>query len=445
LQPDGTLINGDVQKYWEKIGIPSDNFPHVIVNVLPGATFSATGNGTDENTLDIEIIGSLYPSSNLTIILFVAPNSLSGMYDVFNLAINGQTTVNNVRYSCDVINCSWGLTEIYAGRTFSSSLDTLFKTAVTKGINIFVASGDNGASDGRRGLNLNFPSSSPNVVSCGGTTLTCPTLSYSGAGTRETAWSSGGGGLSMFYKAPSYQNGLGKQYRSSPDIAMNADPHTGVAILLNNILYVYGGTSAVAPYMSALICGASISYFINTKLYYLPNSCFHDIISGYNGYYNAVVGYDNCAGLGSLDGTKTVNALLNFVNIASITPSINLINMFSNGTTQQINITVLPANATNKTILWTSSNNTIATVSSTGLITSRKNGSCTITAKTTDGTNKIVNISVNINNSPNSKKSTAKANVKTAKANVKTAKANVKTAKDNVKTDTTHLLIRAKQ
>ena len=53
--------------------------------------------------------------------------------------------------------------------------------------------------------------------------------------------------------------------------------------------------------------------------------------------------------------------------------------------TVQLGATVLPANAANKNIKWTTSNKKIATVSSTGLVTAKKKGSCTITATTVDG------------------------------------------------------------
>ena len=51
----------------------------------------------------------------------------------------------------------------------------------------------------------------------------------------------------------------------------------------------------------------------------------------------------------------------------------------------QLNATVLPANAANKKIKWTTSNKKIATVSSNGLVTAKKKGNCTITATTVDG------------------------------------------------------------
>jgi uncharacterized protein YjdB len=49
--------------------------------------------------------------------------------------------------------------------------------------------------------------------------------------------------------------------------------------------------------------------------------------------------------------------------------------------------TITPANATNKTLSWESSNNCIATVNAQGVLTARSPGTATITARTTDGSN----------------------------------------------------------
>ena len=49
--------------------------------------------------------------------------------------------------------------------------------------------------------------------------------------------------------------------------------------------------------------------------------------------------------------------------------------------------TVLPDNATNKSVTWTSSNTSVATVDANGKVTAVANGTATITAKTNDGSN----------------------------------------------------------
>ncbi len=55
------------------------------------------------------------------------------------------------------------------------------------------------------------------------------------------------------------------------------------------------------------------------------------------------------------------------------------------GETGQLSATVSPANATNSSVSWSSSNNSVATVNSSGLVTAISAGSATITATTVDG------------------------------------------------------------
>lgn len=55
------------------------------------------------------------------------------------------------------------------------------------------------------------------------------------------------------------------------------------------------------------------------------------------------------------------------------------------GAVQQLAATVLPANATNQGVIYSTSNAAKATVSSTGLVTAIATGTATITATTTDG------------------------------------------------------------
>jgi uncharacterized protein YjdB len=55
------------------------------------------------------------------------------------------------------------------------------------------------------------------------------------------------------------------------------------------------------------------------------------------------------------------------------------------GSTQQLSATLTPANATNQSVTWTSSNTTVASVNATGLVTGVATGTSTITVTTADG------------------------------------------------------------
>lgn len=65
------------------------------------------------------------------------------------------------------------------------------------------------------------------------------------------------------------------------------------------------------------------------------------------------------------------------------------------GNTATLTATVSPSNATNKAVNWSSSNTSIATVSSSGIVTAKSAGSATITCTTQDGSKKatcVVNV-----------------------------------------------------
>ena len=55
------------------------------------------------------------------------------------------------------------------------------------------------------------------------------------------------------------------------------------------------------------------------------------------------------------------------------------------GATLQLTATVLPEDATEKSVSWTSSDESVATVDDNGLVTMQGDGTATITVTTTDG------------------------------------------------------------
>ena len=226
----GILTNGDVQAFWTSLGIPTENHPTVAMVFVDGATnspYPITG-ATSENTLDVQMIGACCPSSNLTIIIYIAPNSLNSFKNVFNFALNNPVLVNGTLMKPSIISCSWGAPEVYFSNI--QQYDSIFARAVSQGVNIFVATGDFGSSNGLPGANCDFPSSSPNVIACGGTSLTCPSYTYDSE-TIELSWKDGGGGISKYFTKPSYQQSITGSNRHTPDLALNADPATGVLFL----------------------------------------------------------------------------------------------------------------------------------------------------------------------------------------------------------------------
>ena len=195
-----------------------------------------------------------------------------------------------------------------------------------------VASGDNGSGDGVTDgqPHVDFPASSPHALACGGTSLQADPAT--GVISSETAWNDGpnggatGGGVSDVFALPAWQadagvpkTASGSTGRGVPDVAGNADPATGYQVLVDGNSTVIGGTSAVAPLWSALICRlaqATGSRFglIQQRLYagVLPAQAapgFQDITSGSNGAYSAGPGWDACTGLGSPNGSALLTRL----------------------------------------------------------------------------------------------------------------------------------------
>lgn len=301
IDSNGYLTNSDVHQYLNDLNLP---IPTIIVKpIMDGQIDNSDENSTIENTMDLEMIAGCCPSSHLTIILYIFSQNVS-FYDAFNYMLT--TPVNGKLPS--IISCSWGMPEIYVSDLIQTN--ELFKSARLRGINICTATGDYGSSDGvGPGNYCDFPSSSPNVIACGGTTLYCPNYRYDNV-TKEYAWNNGGGGISRYFKKSEYQL-IQKINRNTPDIAMNADPSTGVYFLIHGEYMTIGGTSIVAPAFSAYIACCQLNdQFIIPYIYKYADT-FHDILRGNNGGYRALRGYDRTTGVGSLNGNLFYNRITN--------------------------------------------------------------------------------------------------------------------------------------
>jgi len=74
------------------------------------------------------------------------------------------------------------------------------------------------------------------------------------------------------------------------------------------------------------------------------------------------------------------------VSTSNVSVSPSMAGIFVNAT-QQLTANVSPSNSTNKTVIWSSNNTTVATVNSVGLVTGVTAGNATITATSQDGNN----------------------------------------------------------
>jgi subtilase family serine protease len=304
IELGGGFVPADLTYYWRYVlNYTEGQYPVVNSISVNGATNNPGLSDDDyEVVLDIEVIGGCYPGVIMNV--YFAPNTLNGFYNAIQMAIANNAT--------NAISISWGASEkSYGGVNNLNAFNQLFAIAVSKGITIFAASGDNGASNGLSGLNVDFPASSPNVIGCGGTRLTCPSRTYKGSGTLEPCWNYTGGGFSSVFSPPLYQVPILKAQfnnitrRAVPDVTGNADPTTGWVCYLRGSLISIGGTSAVSPMWSALHARMGKKQFAGPKLYaaYKSNA-YNDILRGNNKGYQALANFDCTSGLGSPNGAN---------------------------------------------------------------------------------------------------------------------------------------------
>jgi subtilase family serine protease len=304
----GGYETSDIQLYFNNIKQPL-NVPINGVSVN-GASLTCPPPSCNDNeeSLDIEQAISMAPGLS-QVQVYVGKSDVS----IFN-----QMAADNISKT---LSCSWGWGDN------ESSLDPIFKEMAAQGQTVFVATGDQGSSTIASQV---WPSDDPYVVAVGGTDLIT-----SGPGKpwkSETGWKNSAGMPSPNgVPIPSYQQKAGvinssnngsTTLRNIPDVASESNTLQYVCSLgtcRNN----GGGTSYAAPLWASFIAlvnqqaatnGQPPVGFLNPVLYVLGtgsnfNSDFHDITSGSNGAYSAVVGYDLVTGWGSPHGINLINAL----------------------------------------------------------------------------------------------------------------------------------------
>lgn len=281
-----------------------------------------------EISLDVEWAHAIAPAANID--LFEADSD--NLDDLMK-------AVDTARHApgVSVVSMSWG-----GGEDFTQKAqDPTFTTP--KGhtpVTFIAASGDEGSYGGAE-----YPASSPNVLSVGGTGLY--TLDNRGTYANETPWSDSSGGISHFETTPAFQRAAqSNSHRTTPDVSYNADPSTGVAVYDSIADQGYvgwsvsGGTSAGAPQWGALIAiadqgrallhKAALDGVANTLplLYgtYKTSTyatSFNDIVSGWRTFpARAHVGYDTATGLGTPNADKVIAILVaSGAPVSTVTPT----------------------------------------------------------------------------------------------------------------------------
>jgi subtilase family serine protease len=300
-----------------------------------------------ETTLDVEWAHAMAPAANIALVQIPVAET-EGVTGLRNLENAQEWALNNH------IGTIWSNSYAATEQTFENPavvqrLNQLYHTAASDGVSAFFASGDLGAANYDKQCTgaspkcsiypyptVNFPSSSPDVVSVGGTEIPVPQPSlesYNPELTWNDCCGSGGGGYSVVFGEPYYQaanlipdpTGM----RGLPDVSYNA-------ALISSILIFetfdpgykgwtpIGGTSAATPQWAAIDAIANNADgplgFLTPRLYQIYANkgeydlAFHDIVATNNTFagvtgYNAEPGWDATTGLGTPDVNNLIQAL----------------------------------------------------------------------------------------------------------------------------------------
>jgi hypothetical protein len=311
-------IQEDLDKFSAAFGLPT-----ITVNVV-----AASGNTPDvdrmwslEATLDVQRAHAIAPYADI-ILVEADTNLVADMYAAVDVATDALNELGG-----GVMNLSWGVDEEVLDQL---DLEAHFARPESRKISYIVAAADSASIVG-------YPEASPSVTAVGGTSLDLDRYGFRLSD--ETAWSDSGGGYSIIFSRPVFQEGLrigsnlSEDRRAIPDVSFLADPETGVAIFSttpdefrNTGWAEVGGNSAAAPQFAGIVTLANqfreafakekLGEDLNTQLYQLArvrhDNLFYDIVKGSNGH-PARDGFDLATGWGSPRADKLIEALAGFV------------------------------------------------------------------------------------------------------------------------------------
>jgi subtilase family serine protease len=247
------------------------------------------GNGWyGEETLDVEAVHAMAPGAN--IVYVGAKDCSSGLDDAWAKTIDDHVA--------DVVTNSWtdGTDDVSVlGQDYVDFYDQFSLEAALTGITVNFSSGDDGDhTAGGTDLGaktVEFPADEPYVTAVGGTSIGIDAhgrrifehgwqTSY--ADLADGSWgalpgpysSGGGGGTSVLFDQPFYQQGRvpgsisqtngGAPMRAVPDISMVGDPNTGMVVGETQVFpdgtywdqYRIGGTSLSSPLLAGVVAMA---------------------------------------------------------------------------------------------------------------------------------------------------------------------------------------------
>lgn len=377
----------DVYTYFNETLATGQPIPKVYAVPLNGAVgpgISASYDTTSasfENTLDIEMVGSTAPGSNIYNV-YTPQSTISSLDMCFAYILNANKSTNPGLANVSVISNSW-----YSGSVIDPTWTQYLMEAQALGITVLAASGDSGdntSSSKYLGSNASFPGNAAynnyGMVSVGGSSVVLSTSSSQSTfltiqsqdawyvkGPSSSSKTSVGtqGGIDQNLTEPSWQlnsvanNVIQGKGRGVPDIGAVAN-NTIMYMTVQGTSYydnpnseISWGTSIASP-LEAGIIGEINAYlnhegrnnvgFIDPALYSLGNlqygtmkgniisanysflNPFYDVTTGHNAVYSESYGYSLVTGLGSINAFNMTQDLLdNFTSVSVYSVSINIL------------------------------------------------------------------------------------------------------------------------
>ena len=341
-------IAADLSRFDSYFGLPAPPSFRVIQPTGKVPAFHR-GNGNRagwamETTLDVEWAHVMAPGAS--IVLVETPTSENEGTTGFPQIVAAEKYVLRHQLG-QVISQSFAATEqTFPSKASLLNLRSAYQLAARDHVTVLAATGDQGATGETYNMRTEYttravawPGTDPLVTAVGGTEVF---LRANGSRRRpDVAWGFSGGGRSIIFGRPSYQNGVRNRtgdHRGVPDVSMDASCASSVAIYFSfsgkGTWSTICGTSLATPLFAGIVALAD-QYaghgkahglgLINPAIYAIAarhEPGIVDIRTGNNSYsfsrngtyytvpgFSAVRGYDLVSGAGTVDAAYFVPEL----------------------------------------------------------------------------------------------------------------------------------------